>query len=138
VKSGSKKRILAQLYLQTRAASSKEASERIQALEQEVDNIEGKLARQGTNVGQARRALGIRVGQVQAVIPRDAALVEYVSNQPDLVGVTTRKCQNCRFERTQIGQSKAFSVNSRRLSGWKTTRRASGRRSKLKSVRFIV
>jgi len=57
VKSGSKKRILAQLYLQTRAASSKEASERIQALEQEVDNIEGKLARQGTNVGQARRWL---------------------------------------------------------------------------------
>jgi CHAT domain-containing protein len=73
-----KKRILAQLYLQTRAASSKEAVERIQALEQEVDNIEGKLARQGTNVGQARRALGITVEQLQAVIPRDTVLVEYV------------------------------------------------------------
>jgi hypothetical protein len=39
---------------------------------------------------------------------------------------------------TQIGQFKAFSVNLRRLSGWKTPRRASGRGAKVKSVRFIV
>ena len=73
-----KKRMLAQLSLQTRATSPKEASERIQPLEQEVENIEGKLARQGTDVEQARRALTITVEQVQAAIPNDAVLVEYV------------------------------------------------------------
>ena len=73
-----KKRIVAQLSLQTTAASPKEATERIQALEQEVENIEGKLARQGTDLGQARRALTVTVEQVQAAIPNDTALVEYV------------------------------------------------------------
>ena len=43
-KLNAKKRIAAQLSLQTTAASPKEATERIQALEQEVENIEGKLA----------------------------------------------------------------------------------------------
>ena len=33
---------------------------------------------------------------------------------------------------------KAFNVNLRRLSGWKTPRRASGRGSKVKSMRFLV
>jgi CHAT domain-containing protein len=73
-----KKRILEQLSLETTAASPKEASQRIQALEQEVEDIEGKLARQGTDIGQSRRALTITVGQVQAAIPNDAVLVEYV------------------------------------------------------------
>jgi tetratricopeptide (TPR) repeat protein len=72
------KRIVAQLSLQTTAASPKEASERIRALEQEVENIEGKLARQGTDLGQARRALAATVEQVQATLPRDTVLVEYV------------------------------------------------------------
>ena len=53
-----KKRMVAQLSLQTTAAFSQEASKRIQALEQEVDDIEGKLARQGTVIlKQTRRAL---------------------------------------------------------------------------------
>jgi CHAT domain-containing protein len=73
-----KKRIVAQLSLQTTAATPKEIAERMQALEEEVENIEGKLARQGTDLGQARRALTITVEQVQAALPNDTVLVEYV------------------------------------------------------------
>ena len=73
-----KKRMVAQLLLQNTATSPKEATERIQALEQEVEDIEGKLGRQGTDLGQARRALTVRVEQVQAAIPNNAALIEYV------------------------------------------------------------
>jgi hypothetical protein len=49
-----------------------------------VEDIEGKLARQGTDVGQARRALTITVEQVQAAIPNDAVIVEYVRYQSSL------------------------------------------------------
>jgi CHAT domain-containing protein/Flp pilus assembly protein TadD len=73
-----KKRALAQLSLRPAGASPKEAAERIDALQQEVENIEGKLARQIRDLGQARRALAVTVNQVQAAIPRDAVLVEYV------------------------------------------------------------
>src|SRR5271165_2402677 len=73
-----KKRVVAQMSLQTTAASSKEATERIQALEREVEDIEGRLARQGTDLGQARRALTATVEQVQAAIPKNTALIEYV------------------------------------------------------------
>ena len=72
-----KKRTIAQLSLQTTTAS-KEANERIQALEQEVENIEGKLGRQGTDLGQARRALSVRVEEVESALPNDTVLVEYV------------------------------------------------------------
>ena len=71
-----KKRTLSQLSLQTASVSSKEASERVAAVEQEVENIEGKLARQITDLGQARRSLAITVEQVQAAIPKDAVLVD--------------------------------------------------------------
>src|SRR5260370_40874211 len=40
------------------------------------------------------------------------------------MGVTTRKCQNCPVRENPNGQFKAFSVNLRRLGGWKTPRRA--------------
>jgi CHAT domain-containing protein/Tfp pilus assembly protein PilF len=73
-----KKRTLSQLSLQTASVSPKEASERVEAVEQEVENIEGKLARQITDLGQARRSLAVTVEQVQAAIPNDAVLVEYV------------------------------------------------------------
>ena len=43
-----------------------------------MENIEGKLARQITDLGQARRALAVTVEQVQAAIPNDTVLVEYV------------------------------------------------------------
>jgi tetratricopeptide (TPR) repeat protein/CHAT domain-containing protein len=73
-----KKRTVAQLSLQATPASSKETSERIRALEQEVDDIQDKLARQVTGLGQARRALTITPQQVQSSIPTNAALIEYV------------------------------------------------------------
>ena len=72
---------MAQLLLQTTAASPKEASERIQALEQEVENIQDKLARQCTDLGQARTALAVTVEQVQAAIPKNTVLIEYVRYQ---------------------------------------------------------
>ncbi|MBV8414285.1 MAG: CHAT domain-containing protein, partial [Verrucomicrobia bacterium] len=72
------KRTLAQLSLQTTEASPKEARERIKTLEQEVENIESKLARQIIDLGQARRSLTITVEQLAAAIPNDAVLVEYV------------------------------------------------------------
>ena len=73
-----KKRILAQLSLQATATSPKEATERIRALEQEVENIEGNLARQITDLGQARRALTITVTEVQRALPNDTVLIEYL------------------------------------------------------------
>jgi tetratricopeptide (TPR) repeat protein len=73
-----KKRTLSQLSLQTASVSPKEASERVEAVEQEVENIEGKLARQITDLGRARRSLAITVEEVQAAIPNDAVLIEYV------------------------------------------------------------
>ncbi|MBV8352961.1 MAG: tetratricopeptide repeat protein [Verrucomicrobia bacterium] len=72
------KRTLAQLSLQTTEASPKEARERIKTLEQEVENIESKLARQIIDLGQARRSLTITVEQLAAAIPNDAVLLEYV------------------------------------------------------------
>jgi len=76
-----KKRMVAQLSLQTTATSPKEDTERIQALEQEVEDIEGKLARQVAGLGQARRALTITVEQVQATLPNDTVLIEFVRHR---------------------------------------------------------
>jgi hypothetical protein len=61
-----KRQAFAQLSLQATAASSKETHERIRALEQEVESVQDKLARQLTDIGQARRALTVTVEQVQA------------------------------------------------------------------------
>jgi tetratricopeptide (TPR) repeat protein len=72
-----KKRNLAQLLLHPETTSAKVASERIQTLEQQVANIEDKLGREAIDVGQIRRALSVKVEQVQGVIPKDAVLVEY-------------------------------------------------------------
>jgi tetratricopeptide (TPR) repeat protein len=76
-----KKQALAKLLLQTTAASAKDANERIQTLEQEVEGIQDKLVRRFTDVGQARRALAVTVEQVQAAIPKNAVLIEYVRYQ---------------------------------------------------------
>jgi tetratricopeptide (TPR) repeat protein len=73
-----KKRTVAQLSLQATAASGKETGEHIRALEQEVEDIQDQLARQVPGLGQARSALAITVQQVEAAIPKDAALIEYV------------------------------------------------------------
>ena len=72
------KRQLDQLYLQPAQKLSAETNQRINALEGEVEKIEGELAQHVTGLGQARRALGVHLDQVQATIPDDGALIEYL------------------------------------------------------------
>jgi len=72
------KRELGQLLLQTPAGMRTEANQRVEALEHEVAEIEGTLAQHGARIGSVRRALTVTVPQVQAVIPQDAALIEYL------------------------------------------------------------
>jgi tetratricopeptide (TPR) repeat protein len=55
-----------------------EESQHVEELEQEVERFEGQLARHVAGLGQARRALGVTLEQVQARIPSDAALIEYL------------------------------------------------------------
>ena len=55
-----------------------EASQQVEKLEQEVEELEGQLAEHVAGVGQARRAMGVTLEQVQARLPRDGALIEYV------------------------------------------------------------
>jgi len=47
-------------------------------LSDEVDELEGTLARDVTGFGQARQALTVTVGQVQQAIPSNAVLVEFI------------------------------------------------------------
>ena len=74
----SDKRELGQLLLQTPAGIRVEANQRVESLEHEVGEIEGTLAQHGARIGSVRRALSVTAPQVQAVIPRDAALIEYL------------------------------------------------------------
>ena len=69
---------LGQLLLQSSSRSPGDTEHAIQDLEQEVDRIEGQLARQVTSLQGTRRALNVTLQQVQAAIPNDGALVEYV------------------------------------------------------------
>ena len=55
-----------------------EVSQRVGELEQEVERLDGQLARHVAGLGQARRALGVTLEQVQAHIPSDGALIEYL------------------------------------------------------------
>jgi hypothetical protein len=55
-----------------------QSAKRIEELEQEVDQIEGQLARDVAGLGQARRALATSLETVQGAIPERAALIEYV------------------------------------------------------------
>jgi tetratricopeptide (TPR) repeat protein len=72
------KRQLGQLYLQPAQGLSAETTQRIEALEEEVENIEGQLARHVAGLGHARHALSVSLEQVQQTIPTDGALIEYV------------------------------------------------------------
>jgi tetratricopeptide (TPR) repeat protein len=72
------KRQLGSLLLGTRNPPSGEINKRIEDLEQEVQQIEGQLARHVAGLGHARRALSVDVEQVQSAIPKDGGLVEYV------------------------------------------------------------
>ena len=72
------KRQLGQLYLQPAQELSAGTSQRIEALEEEVEKIEGQLARHVAGLGHARHALSVSLEQVQPTIPKDGALIEYV------------------------------------------------------------
>ena len=69
---------LGQLLLETPTKPSGETNKKIEVLEQEVEQIEAQLAQHVSGFGRARRALSVSVEQVQAVIPKDCALIEYL------------------------------------------------------------
>jgi tetratricopeptide (TPR) repeat protein len=72
------KRQLGQLLLQPAQKLSAETNQRIEALEGEVEKIESLFAQHVAGLGQARRALGVSLEQVQQTIPGDGALIEYL------------------------------------------------------------
>jgi CHAT domain-containing protein len=72
------KRQLGQLLLQPAQKLSAQTNQRIEALEGEVEKIEGQLAQHVAGLGQTRHALGLRLDQVQPTIPDDGALIEYL------------------------------------------------------------
>ena len=72
------KRQLGQLLLQPIQKLSDETHHQIVALDGEVEKIESQLAEHVAGLGQARRALGVSLDQVQAAIPKDGALIEYL------------------------------------------------------------
>jgi CHAT domain-containing protein/tetratricopeptide (TPR) repeat protein len=73
------KRQLGRLLLQRPDPNgSDQSGKRTGELEQEVEQIEGQLAKDVAGLGKARRALTVSVAQVQAVIPETGALIEYL------------------------------------------------------------
>jgi tetratricopeptide (TPR) repeat protein/CHAT domain-containing protein len=74
---GADKRQLGQLLLQTRDQPSGDIN-KIEALEHEVEQIDKRFAQHVSGLGGARRALIVTVEQVQAAIPQDGALIEYL------------------------------------------------------------
>src|SRR5271165_6370726 len=72
------KRQLNQLYLQPVQKLYAETRHRIEALEGEVEKIQSQLAQHVAGLGQARRALGVRLEQVQTTIPNEGVLIEYL------------------------------------------------------------
>jgi tetratricopeptide (TPR) repeat protein len=75
------KQQLGQLLLETPKASADQSTRQIQQLERDVEQIEGKLARHFAGLGRPRRALAVTVEEVQAAIPVDGALIEYLRYQ---------------------------------------------------------
>jgi CHAT domain-containing protein len=72
---------LGQLLLQPPRNLSANANQQIAELEGEVENIESRFARYAAGVGQTRHALAVTLPQVQAAIPDDGVLVEYLLDQ---------------------------------------------------------
>jgi CHAT domain-containing protein/Tfp pilus assembly protein PilF len=75
------KQRLGQILLETPKALADQSTKQIQQLEQEVEQIEGKFARNVADLGRPRRALAVKVEEVQAAIPGDGALIEYLRYQ---------------------------------------------------------
>src|ERR1700730_952029 len=69
---------LGQLLLQPARKLTAETNQRIEALEGELEKIESLFAQHVAGLGQARRALGVSLEQVQQTIPDDGALIEYL------------------------------------------------------------
>ena len=69
------------MLLESPKVSADQSTKQIQHLEQQVEEIEGKLARNFAGLGRPRRALAVTVGEVQAAIPTDGALIEYLRYQ---------------------------------------------------------
>jgi hypothetical protein len=69
---------LGQLLLQPAQKLSAETNQRMEALEMEVEKMESQHAQHVVGLGHARRALGVRLEQVQSTIPNDGALIEYL------------------------------------------------------------
>jgi CHAT domain-containing protein/Flp pilus assembly protein TadD len=57
---------------------SEKTNQRIDALEGKAEQIESHLAQHVAGLGKARRALGVRLEQVQQAIPEDGVLIEYL------------------------------------------------------------
>ena len=72
------KKQLGQLLLQPALKLSDKTNQRVEALEGEVEKIESQFAQHVAGLGQARHALGVSLEQVQAPIPNDSALIEYL------------------------------------------------------------
>ena len=69
------KQQLGELLLQTSTQPSEDINQKVEALENDVKQIEGRFA---TLVGGARQALGVTVEKVQAALPPSGALIEYI------------------------------------------------------------
>src|SRR5271166_2697673 len=69
---------LGQLLLQPAKKLSDKTNQRIEALEGEAEKIEGQLAQHVAGLGQARHALTVSTEQVQATVPDDGVLIEYL------------------------------------------------------------
>jgi CHAT domain-containing protein len=74
----SDKREVGQLLLQPSDKPPDETNRKIVELEQEIEQIEGQLAKHVAGLGRARQALGVTLDQVQEVIPKDGVLIEYI------------------------------------------------------------
>ena len=72
------KRQLGQLLLQPAQKLSDKTTQRLEALEGEIEKIESQLAQHVAGLGHTRHALGLRLEQVQPTIPYDGALIEYL------------------------------------------------------------
>jgi CHAT domain-containing protein/Flp pilus assembly protein TadD len=73
----SDKQQIGQLLLQDSKAAGEEVTKRVNALEEDIQGIESKLAANVAAAGQTRRSLAVTTEQITAALPPDTALIEY-------------------------------------------------------------